>query len=569
MSHGISRESAAADASRAPAEAGLPLLEAGRRALSEGRFDEARRRLEAALDEEETPEAHEGLGWAAIWRDEVDRALGCFEDAHRLYLERDDRRDAGRVALWLAYTHGYIRGQPAIAGGWGERATRLLEGLPPGPEHVWLAIATAAARGGDAEQQRRLACEAAEIARGLARPDLEAMGLASEGLCLVAEGKVGEGMRLLDEAAAAAIASHSDDFAAVGHACCAMLAACELAGDLERASEWCERTTEYASRYGFRPLHATCRTSYAGVLIWCGRWEEAEAELLRADSEFAVVRPAARGQAIARLADLRRRQGRFAEASELFAQVEGSRPALLGFGALALARGEAERARDLAERYLRQLAASDRAARAAGLGLLVRASVACCELDKLEDALGELRSIAAVAPTEPLQALAASAAGTIASARGDPDGARQQFEDAVDLFSRCSAPFEAARARLDLARALRDCGRPAAAAEEAQAAGEAFGRLGAAGDLELTARFLAALDDTQAEGVAVAQTTELTARELEVLALIAAGLSSREVAARLVISEHTVHRHVTNLYGKLGVSSRAAAVAHALRHRLV
>lgn len=110
-------------------EASTPSLEAGRRALSEGRFVEARRRLEAALGEDETPEAHEGLGWTAIWQDDVGRALGCFEDAHRLYLGRDDRRGAGRVALWLAYSHGYIRGQPAIAGGWGERAFRLLEGM--------------------------------------------------------------------------------------------------------------------------------------------------------------------------------------------------------------------------------------------------------------------------------------------------------------------------------------------------------------------------------------------------------------------------------------------------------
>ena len=188
-------------------------------------------------------------------------------------LEQGDNRGAGRAALWLVYSHGYILAQPAIAGGWAERALRLLEGLEPGPEHVWLAISTAAATPAvDTVETRRLVREAADIGRGLPRPDLEAMGLASEGLVLVGEGEVAGGMRLLDEAAAAAIASDSDDFAAVGHTCCAMLAACALAGDVERASEWSERTTAYAGRYGFRPLYATCLHLVRGRLdlAWPG-----------------------------------------------------------------------------------------------------------------------------------------------------------------------------------------------------------------------------------------------------------------------------------------------------------
>ena len=257
---------AARQLERADREAAV--LAAAQRALSQGRFDNARRGFETVLADEQTPEALEGLGWAILWQDEVTAAVGCFEGAHRLYLEREDRRGAGRVALWLGYAHGYILVQPAIAGGWIERALRLLEDLSPGPEHVWLAIAVAAGRGDRTEDQRRLAREAAEIGRRLARPDLEAMGLASEGLVRVVEGEFADGMRLLDEAAAAVIASDSDDFAAVAHTWCAMLVACEYACDIERASQWCERTAEYARRYGFRPLHATCQTTHAAVLIW-------------------------------------------------------------------------------------------------------------------------------------------------------------------------------------------------------------------------------------------------------------------------------------------------------------
>ena len=539
-------------------------LEEAQRALSAGRFDDARRGFAAALEEDPTAEAHEGLAWAAIWLDDVVTGVDSFESAHRLYLARDDRRGAGRLALWLAYSHGYIRGQPAVAAGWGERASRLLDGLSPGPEHVWLAIATAAARhGSDSAEARRLVREAAGIARRLGRPDLEAMGIASEGLVLVYAGNVDVGMRLLDEAAVAAIASGSADFAAVGHACCAMLAACELAGDIGRASEWCERTSEYADRYGFRPLQATCRTHYAGVLMWSGRWAEAEAELVRADREFARARPASQGDAIVRLAELRRRQGRFAVAAELLAQVEGRAAAVFALAGLAVDVGETERARDLAERCLRQIPSSECMGRALALELLLRTCAELADIAAAEQAHDDLRAIAETAPSEAIQAVLARAAGRLAAAHAAPESARRCFEDAVDLFARCGAPYESAWARFELARSLEALGRTADAHDEARAARAVFERLGAGHGVDLVTSFLGA---NEAEAVPA---TDLTARELEVLRLLAGGLSNRQLATQLVISEHTVHRHVTNLYRKLHVSSRSAATAYAHRHGLV
>jgi tetratricopeptide (TPR) repeat protein len=331
-------------------------LESGQRALSAGRWEDARDSFEAALAVEETPEAHEGVAWAAVWTNEGDAAIAAFDHAHRLYLARDERRGAARVAGWLAWCYGSFRGQYAVAAGWGERAQQLLQPLEPGPEHAWLAAfgGMTALRSGDTAAALELARAAVGVARSLRRPDLEAMGLALEGEALVAEGAFAEGLRLLDGAAAMAIGSGSDDFACVTTTCCSMLAACKLAADVERASQWCDVTTEYALRYGMRNIFAICRTSYAGVLIACGRWKEAEAELVRAAREFAEVRPGMPSQATARLAELRRRQGRFAEAAELFAQVEGRRDAVLGCAALALVRGDAERAGDLAERFLRQ-----------------------------------------------------------------------------------------------------------------------------------------------------------------------------------------------------------------------
>jgi len=553
----------------APAPAGAR-LEAGQRALSEGRWEDARGSFDAVLAVEQTPEAHEGLAWAAVWTNDGDAALAAFDRAHRLYLELGDRRSAARVAGWLAWSYGSFRGQQAVAAGWGERACQLLEGLEPGPEHAWLAAfgGMTALRRGDTTAALELARTAAEVGRSLARSDLEAMGHALEGEALVAEGDFAEGLRLLDRAAATAIASVTDDFACVTTACCSMLAACELAGDIERASQWCQVTTEYALRYGMRNIFAICRTSYAGVLISCGRWDEAEAELTRAAREFTETRPGMPSQATERLAELRSRQGRFAEAAELFAQVEGRRDTLLGSAALALARNDAERAGELAERFLRQTPARDRAWRALALEVLVQARARRGELEAADLGLDELESIVAVAPVDSLRARAAVGAGALAIAHGDLAAARRDFEDAVDHFTRCGLPFEAAHARLDLARALASSGRATAAREEAEAARATFGRLGAGHGLELAARLLAGLDEASAKGRHLRSETGLSARELEVLRLIAEGLTNSEIATRLVISEHTVHRHVTNILRKLGVSSRVAATAYAHRHGL-
>ena len=544
-------------------------LEAGQRALSEGRFDDARRAFETALREAHTAEGHEGLAQATMWHD-TGAGVEQLEAAHRLYLERGDERGAGRTAFWLASSYLSL-GQPVVANGWAERTVRLLDGLTPGPEHVWLSagLALMALGRGETGEARRHGRDAAEVARGIERVDLEAMGLALEGHALVAEGQVAAGMRLLDEATATAIGSGSADFACVGQTCCTMLAACELTGDIERANEWCEHTTEYARRYRFRTLFAVCRTSYAVVLIWRGRWPEAEKELLTASREFAAIRPRARGHALVQLAELRRRQGRFEEAARLFAEVEGSRAALLGSAVLAFDKGDGQRARDLAERYLRQTPVSNRAERAVALELLVRSAAERGETESVEHAVDELRAIASVAPTEHLQALARRAAGSIAAAAGEPERARPLLEDAVDLFNRCGAPFEAAGARLALARALRRSGRRPAAREEAQAARSVFERLGAGHGVESAARFLAGLEDeAEAGGPQPPLSAALTSRELEVLRLLAAGLTNREIAVRLVISEHTVHRHVTNLYRRLGVSSRTAATAYAHTHGL-
>jgi ATP/maltotriose-dependent transcriptional regulator MalT len=384
------------------------------------------------------------------------------------------------------------------------------------------------------------------------------VGLALEGLALVSEGRVEEGMRRLDEATAAAVAGELRDLNAVGASCCYLIFACERVRDYDRAAQWCERVKEFCRRWRIRPLFAVCRTHYAAVLVWRGAWAEAERELAAATEELEATRPAMAVEGVVRLAELRRRQGRRDEAAELFGRVELHPLAQLGQAALALDRGDSTSALDAVDRYLRRLSPEDVTERVPALELAARALAAKGQLDEARRALAELEATAATVATDPLRASAALTAGVVAAAGGDDDGARRAFEDAVELFQRSGAPFEAATTRAALARVLARLGRKAAADEQARRARETLARLGARADA-----ILGPVDDEPRSALG------LSRRELEVLRLLAHGLSNREIAERLVLSEHTVHRHVANILRKLGVGSRSAAAAVAAKHQVI
>jgi len=292
--------------------------------------------------------------------------------------------------------------------------------------------------------------------------------------------------------------------------------------------------------------------------------------LMSARDELAASRPAMTADAVVRLAELRRRQGRLTEATALLEQVEPHGLALLGRAELAYDRGDCRAAAEQAARYLRRVPTHNRTDRASGLELLVRAGVSLGDLDGARDALVELTAIATIVATAPLQAVADLAAGWVALGRGNGEEARRHFEDAVDGFLRSGAPFEVARARIELARSLVMLERPEAAAEEAQRAIDLLSELKA--ELELArardlfrsiSPVLSAVDATRRP------VAGLTRREIEVLRLVADGLNNQAIAQRLFVSDHTVHRHLANILNKLSVSSRAAAVAQAARRGLL
>jgi len=503
----------------------------GRTALDRGDWEAARDAYTLALAEAETPEALEGIALAAWWLDDAETLFDSHERAYRLYVDRGDRLGAARIATALAWDYEAFRGELAVANGWVRRAHGQLEGLEPTPELGWLALREGelALRAG-AGEPRRHAAEAAALGRKLGLLDLEMSALALDGLARVSEGDIEEGMRLLDEAAAAATGGEVTDLVVVSVTCCRLIAACERVGDYERAVQWCDRVSDLARRLHADGLLALCRTQYASVLVGCGSWDEAERTLLEATGVLQARRPPMAVAGIARLGELRRRQGRSEEAAALFEQAGRHPLSLLGRAELALGAGDPAAAAELARSYLRAVPAQNRLDRAAGLELLVRIDPAG---ERARAALAELDDLARHVATRPLQAAAAFCRALVAADA-------EQMEEAIDLFETAAQPFEAARARVELARLTGE-------ERHRHAAQDALDRL----------------------GVARSPRGLLTARELDVLRLVAEGLSDPEIATRLVLSEHTVHRHVANIRTKLGQPSRAAAAAYAARNGLL
>jgi DNA-binding CsgD family transcriptional regulator len=534
---------------------------AGRDALARGAWAEARGRFETALLSEDSGEAWEGLGWAGYWLHDAELTFRAREHAYQAYRVRGDARGAGRVAAWLAADCLEFRGDDAIASGWLERAHRLLDDLPQCPDQGWLAVIEGSfglSVLGDLDQVERAASRAARLGREGGVADLEAIGLSLEGLAMVGQARVPDGMRRLDEASAIATGEELQLPISLSWALCYVVAACEGVGDFPRATQWCEVMRESAERWGARHTRGVCRSTYGRVLACSGDWDAAEVELTAALGDLEAARPGMAGGGLVRLAELRIHQGRIEEARELFERAGTHRLAVLGIGRLALDDGDAATAADAAERVLRRLPAGNALHRMPALELLVRARAELGELDAATAACAELRTAAGAIGTPYVAGRAHLANAELAMARGAHQEARREYEDALDRFGEAAAPYDGALARLGLARALAALGRDEPAAAEARAARDEFGALGAAREAARAEAPL--LDEAERRGLG-----ELTPRELEILRLVAQGLNNGEIAERLVLSPHTVHRHVANVRAKLRLPSRAAAVAYAAR----
>ncbi|HEY6538650.1 MAG TPA: LuxR C-terminal-related transcriptional regulator [Candidatus Dormibacteraeota bacterium] len=525
--------------------AGSRDLAAARAALDRGDWRAAVDLTEAVLAEEESGDAYLVLATALWCGYEIDRSIVEMKAAYRHFTREDLPQRAGWLASWIAFEELTTRGNPAVARGWLQRARRLLEDHPACAERGWFVLWDAAFSG---EPQRiaAAATEALELARTCGDRDLELESLTVQGLVLVQAGKVDEGMVLLDEVMAAVTGGETASPLVVGDAFCLTLGACEQVGDFSRAEEWCRVGLKAADSRANGFLKASCLASYGWILTVLGRWREGEARLSEAVDLYNVGHRQLRPQASVRLAELRRRQGRPAEAARLLRDAPRSAGALHVLAELALDAADNAGALALAREIETLVGGFPVTEQVVALQLIVRAAAKLGDLETASAALDQLEEAAFTIRTDSTCAAVWMARAALLRARDDQQACATACVQAARLYTSARAPFEAAHATLAQADALRHTGHADAASRFATQAREQLERLGQLGSEQLLSR-----------------------REREVLALLAQGLSNVAIAKSLALSPHTVHRHVANLLRKLDAPTRAGAVAQAARLGIV
>jgi DNA-binding CsgD family transcriptional regulator len=527
--------------------------------LTAGDWEGAREAFAAAVDEEPSSRALDGLGRTLWWLGDVDGAIENRERAYATLRKAGESAAAARVALWLAREYLEAVGNQPASNGWIARAEGLLRDAEPGPVHGWLSLT----RGGlspDADAMREHAEAALEIGRAGDDIDLEASALALLGRAMLLSGEFDAGVAALDEAMVAVTGGEVDDPVVFGDVCCVVTLACEESGELERLFKWNEVIESFMARHPHGPLISFCGSCGAEFFQAKGDFEMAErcvagalAALEGTGHRSRCIHPAAK------LAELRILQGRIEEAERLLMGYEDLPEALGASVAVHRLRGEHSVAAALLLRRLNQV--GDTVVAVPLLSTLVEVQRDQGMLEDARATTDRLRDLAERSGHARLGAIAALAAGRVSLAAGEM-GARLHLEAALEGFVRLEMPLEAARTRIELARALRE-DEPEVAAREAKLALEALERLGAGREADLAAAIVRELGGprrTGAKGMGL-----LTAREMEVLRLLGEGLTNAEIAARLFISTKTAGNHVSNVLSKLNLRSRQEAAAYAVR----
>jgi DNA-binding CsgD family transcriptional regulator len=536
-------------------------LIAGRAALEAGQWSAAKSAFETAVEQSPTAEALVGLGEAVWWLGDVTASVRHRESAYAEFRRRKEPAQAATVALRLSLTYRANLGNRAASAGWLARAARLVDEFELAQLGGWVCLLRA---GGSADpaQAEGLARQALVGARGSADADLELCALSQIGSSLVAMGRVAEGVALLDEAMAGSLGGEGGSLNTVVFTSCQMIISCSRAAEYERAGEWIRAADDFTERYGCPFLYTVCRTLYGGVLFSTGRWAQAEEELMTALRMSTPAQRTFRGEALARLADLRLAQGRIQEAERLVDGFADHPATAATIAAIHLARGEPGRAAAVLRRRISDL--DERSLEsAAPLELLVEAELAQGASDAAAARAHRLAELGACLDCDAIVARGQRALGRVLAAAGDALAAKPHLENALAAFCRLEMPLEAGCSRLLLATALGVGDRDVAIAE-AQAALALFEDLGAAHHANGAAALLRSLGITASRS-ARPRIGGLTARELEVLRLIGEGLSNREMAGRLFVTRKTVEHHVARVLSKLGLRSRAEAAAYAAR----
>jgi DNA-binding CsgD family transcriptional regulator len=505
----------------------------------------------AALAGAETGGELERLATAAYMLGREEEYLLVLERAHQAHAEAGAIEPAVRCAFWIGLVLS-LRGEAGRASGWLGRGQRLLEDRDCVERGYLRLLATL--HGPDPEVGYAGAADAVEIGRRFGDADLASLAVHEQGHCLVRQGRIAAGLALLDEAMVAVTAEELSPVA-TGLIYCSVIDGCRHVHELRRAREWTAAMTRWCDQQPDLVMFTgRCLVHRAEIMQTRGAWEEALDEARQAGARIADAR--AVGQALYRQGELHRLRGDFAAAAAAYrdANRHGYEPQP-GMALLRLAQGRPAAA---AAAIRRAVGETDEPSRLAGLlPAQVEIALAAGEPEEARAACSALEAAAAGHPSSMVAALVAGAAGAVGLAEGDAGSALVSLRAAEAAWRELDAPYEAARVRVRVALACRALGDEDSAALELDAAHAVFAQLGARPDM-------AAVDALAGEVAG-----GLSPRELQVLRLVAAGSTNRAIAAELVLSERTVDRHVSNILGKLGVSSRAAATAYAYEHGLI
>jgi DNA-binding NarL/FixJ family response regulator len=401
--------------------------------------------------------------------------------------------------------------------------------------------------------------QAGRIGDRFGDPDLMTLSRLGRGRTLILLGEIVEGVSWLDEAMVAVTAREVSPIV-VGIVYCGVIDACHQIFDVRRAHEWTTALSHWCdAQPDLVPFRGQCLVHRAEIMQLHGAWPDAAGEVQRA-CELATGQPAVAGSAFYQQAELHRLRGEFVEAEEGYRQAtERGRSPQPGLAQLRLAQGKLEDAAAAIRLAVEE--AEDRLSRAELLPAFVEIVLAAHDIREAQATAHELSDIASALDAPLLNARSAYASGAVLLAEGDARAALEELRRAWTAWQELEAPYEAARTRALIGLACRELGDEDTGAMELDAARRALQKLDAVPDLARVEALSKVRVPTATGG--------LTAREIEVLRLVAAGKTNRAIAGELVISEKTVARHVSNIFTKLGLSSRSAATAYAYQHELV
>ena len=490
-----------------------------------------------------------------------DAYLDAWELAYHAHLRAGDSARAARCTWWIG-DYLRFRGDSARATGWFARGHRLLDQadcvargyllLPTVHHHV---------AAGDHEAASATAVEAGEIGGRFGDRDLIALAMMEQGHALVRQGRVAEGLRLVDETMVVVTTEELSPIIA-GIVYCNTIAFCQGVFELGRAREWTAAHTSWCDRQSDMAAYmGVCLVHRAEIMTLAGAWPDAMMEVRRAEGYTqGVLNERVAGDAAYRRGEVHLLQGELGLAEEAYREASRrGREPQPGLALLRLAQGDGDAAGAALRRALSEVTQPLR--RAALLPAYIEILLAIGDLEQARAACRDLESVAGRQGSRALGAMSDYARGAVDLAGGDAPAALVALRRACLAWQELEAPRETARTRALIGQACAALGDMDTAVMELEAALDSFARLGAAPELARVESLIRRLAHRDTHG--------LTARELQVLRLLATGKSNHQIAADLVISDHTVRRHVQNTFAKIGVSSRAAATAFAFRHDLV